>query len=61
MFFGASAVEVLLELHKYYFWRKVLMHDIWQLMQLLFIFWIYHGEEEIDMQIHQGILDLRKN
>ena len=28
MVFGAPAVEVELELRKYYFWRNVLMHDI---------------------------------
>ena len=46
MFSGAPAVEVVLELHKYYFWRNVLMHDIWRLIHLQFIFLNYHGEEQ---------------
>ena len=28
MFFGVPAVELVLELRKYYFWRNVLMYDI---------------------------------
>ena len=38
MFLGVPAVEVVLELRKYYFWRNVLMHDILRLIHLYIFF-----------------------
>ena len=34
MFFCAAAVEVLLEIRKYYFWCNVLTYDIWRVIHL---------------------------
>ena len=62
MFFGAPAIEVLLELRKYYFWRSLwrIPYDKWFTYDSFFIFRIYHGEEQTKTQIHQGNSDLRK-
>ena len=60
--FLAQAVEVVLELRKYYylrnFWRVTF--DEWWAYDLLFIFRIFHEEEQTEMQIHQGTSVLSK-
>ena len=62
MFFGAPAVEVVLELRKYYFWRNFwrMTFDEWLTYDSLFIFRIYHGEEQTETKIHQGTSALSK-
>ena len=60
MFFGAPAVEVALELRKYYyrhnFWRMTFYE--WFAYDSLFTFRIYHREEQKETQINQGTSDL---
>ena len=48
LFFCAPAVEVVLELRKYYFWRNFwgMTFDVWFTYAYLFIFRIYHKEEQ---------------
>ena len=62
MFFGEPAIELALELRKYYFWRNFsrMTFDKWFTYDSLFVFWIYHGEEQTETQIRQVTLALSK-
>ena len=60
IFLDAPTVELVIELGKYYFWRNVLLHEIWQLIHLWFIFCNYHGDKQIETQRHQGNSALSK-
>ena len=58
--FGEPDIELVPELRKYYVWRNVLMHEIWQSVHLLFIFSNYCGDDQTDMKIHKGTSGLIK-
>ena len=62
IFSGAITVELVLEVCKYYFWRNFwcMTFDEWCTYDSIFIFRIYHGEEQTEMQTHQGTSALSK-
>ena len=62
IFSGASAVELVLELRKYHFWRNFwrMKFDEWLTYDSWFIFRIYHGEEQTETQIRQGTSAISK-